>query len=68
MTKIQHLRIKQMNYRFSDEIAKHYAVLWKATDNVFTMRESCRSRKVQLRLFIMSVYKIVHIWQKGMKI
>lgn len=51
MTKIQHLRIKQMNYRFSDEIAKHYAVLWKATDNVFTMRESLSEVKSSITAF-----------------
>ncbi len=40
-----------MNYRFSDEIAKHYAVLWKATDNVFTMRESLSEAKSSITAF-----------------
>ena len=37
MTDIQHLLIKEMNYEISDEIAKQYTILWKATENVHSL-------------------------------
>lgn len=51
MTEIQHLLIKEMKYEISDEIAKQYTILWKATENVHSLMEQAKEARKALAEF-----------------